>query len=83
MDYGADDFAVKPMSLESLINKVNMKLLEDAKKCCFCFCLERKVLPPHTSLCVLLLLSNIPPAPPTLRNFIINALPPRYHLLYI
>jgi DNA-binding response OmpR family regulator len=31
MDYGADDFAVKPMSLESLINKVNMKLLEDAK----------------------------------------------------
>jgi hypothetical protein len=43
----------------------------------------RKVLPPHTSLCVLLLLSNIPPAPPTLRNFIINALPLRYHLLYI
>jgi DNA-binding response OmpR family regulator len=31
VDYGADDFAVKPMSLESLINKVNMKLLEDAK----------------------------------------------------
>jgi DNA-binding response OmpR family regulator len=31
MDYGADDFAVKPMSLESLINKVNMKLLEAAK----------------------------------------------------
>jgi DNA-binding response OmpR family regulator len=28
MDYGADDFAVKPMSMESLINKVNMKLLE-------------------------------------------------------
>ena len=31
MDYGADEFAVKPMSLESLINKVNMKLLEAAK----------------------------------------------------
>jgi DNA-binding response OmpR family regulator len=31
MDYGADDFAVKPMSLESLINKVNIKLLEAAK----------------------------------------------------
>jgi DNA-binding response OmpR family regulator len=28
MDYGADDFAVKPMSMESLINKVNLKLLE-------------------------------------------------------
>ena len=28
MDYGADDFAVKPMSMESLINKVNMKLHE-------------------------------------------------------
>ena len=28
MDYGADEFAVKPMSMESLINKVNMKLLE-------------------------------------------------------
>ena len=31
MDYGADDFAVKPMSMESLINKVNIKLLEAAK----------------------------------------------------
>ena len=31
IDYGADDFAIKPMSMESLINKVNMKLLEDAK----------------------------------------------------
>ena len=32
MDYGADDFAVKPLSMESLINKVNMKLLEEAAK---------------------------------------------------
>jgi DNA-binding response OmpR family regulator len=32
MDYGADDFAVKPLSMESLINKVNMKLLEEATK---------------------------------------------------
>jgi DNA-binding response OmpR family regulator len=31
MDYGADDFAVKPMSLESLINKVNFQLLEVTK----------------------------------------------------
>jgi DNA-binding response OmpR family regulator len=31
MDYGADEFAVKPISMECLINKVNMKLLEDAK----------------------------------------------------
>ena len=31
MDYGADDFAVKPMSMEFLINKVNIKLLEAAK----------------------------------------------------
>jgi DNA-binding response OmpR family regulator len=31
MDYGADEFAVKPLSMESLINKVNMSLLEDAK----------------------------------------------------
>jgi DNA-binding response OmpR family regulator len=31
MDYGADEFAVKPMSMESLINKVNIKLLEAAK----------------------------------------------------
>lgn len=30
MDYGADDFAVKPISMESLINKVSMKLLEAA-----------------------------------------------------
>jgi DNA-binding response OmpR family regulator len=31
MDYGGNDFAVKPLSMESLINKVNMKLLEAAK----------------------------------------------------
>jgi DNA-binding response OmpR family regulator len=31
MDYGADDFAVKPLSMESLINKVNIQLLEVAK----------------------------------------------------
>jgi DNA-binding response OmpR family regulator len=31
MDYGADEFAVKPLSMESLINKVNIKLLEGAK----------------------------------------------------
>jgi DNA-binding response OmpR family regulator len=31
MDYGADEFAVKPLSIESLINKVNIKLLEAAK----------------------------------------------------
>ena len=31
MDYGADEFAVKPISMESLLNKVNLKLLEDAK----------------------------------------------------
>src|SRR5918995_1125372 len=31
MDYGADEFAVKPLSMESLINKVNIKLLESAK----------------------------------------------------
>jgi DNA-binding response OmpR family regulator len=31
MDYGADEFAVKPLSMESMINKVNLKLLEDAK----------------------------------------------------
>jgi DNA-binding response OmpR family regulator len=31
MDYGADEFAVKPLSMESLINKVNLKLLEDTK----------------------------------------------------
>jgi DNA-binding response OmpR family regulator len=32
MDYGADEFAVKPLSMESLINKVNIKLLEAAAK---------------------------------------------------
>ena len=32
IDYGADDFAVKPLSMESLINKVNIKLLEEAAK---------------------------------------------------
>ena len=31
MDYGADEFTVKPISMESLINKVNMKLLEAAR----------------------------------------------------
>lgn len=31
MDYGADEFAVKPLSGESLINKVNLQLLEAAK----------------------------------------------------
>ena len=31
MDYGADEFAVKPLSAESLINKVNLTLLEAAK----------------------------------------------------
>ena len=31
MDYGADEFAVKPLSMESLINKVTFQLLEDAK----------------------------------------------------
>jgi len=31
MDYGADEFTVKPLSMQSLINKVNLKLLEDAK----------------------------------------------------
>jgi DNA-binding response OmpR family regulator len=32
MDYGADEFAVKPLSMESLINKVNIELLEAAKE---------------------------------------------------
>ena len=32
MDYGADEFAVKPISMESLINKVNMQLLEEVAK---------------------------------------------------
>src|SRR5919112_3337597 len=31
MDYGADEFAVKPLSMESLINKVSLTLLEAAK----------------------------------------------------
>jgi DNA-binding response OmpR family regulator len=31
MDHGADEFALKPLSMESLINKVNLKLLEAAK----------------------------------------------------
>lgn len=31
MDYGADEFAVKPLSMESLIKKVNLILLEAAK----------------------------------------------------
>ncbi|HET6809304.1 MAG TPA: response regulator [Nitrososphaera sp.] len=31
MDYGADEFAVKPLSIESLIKKVNLTLLEAAK----------------------------------------------------
>jgi DNA-binding response OmpR family regulator len=31
MDYGADEFAVKPLSAESLIKKVNLTLLEAAK----------------------------------------------------
>ncbi len=32
MDYGADEFAVKPLSMESLINKVNIHLLEVANE---------------------------------------------------
>jgi DNA-binding response OmpR family regulator len=31
MDYGADEFSTKPISMETLINKVNLKLLEVAK----------------------------------------------------
>ena len=31
MDYGADEFALKPLSMESLINKVNIQLLEASK----------------------------------------------------
>ncbi|MDQ3909218.1 MAG: response regulator [Thermoproteota archaeon] len=31
MDYGADEFALKPLSMESLINKINLTLLEAAK----------------------------------------------------
>jgi DNA-binding response OmpR family regulator len=30
MDYGADTFAVKPISVETMINKVNSMLLESA-----------------------------------------------------
>jgi DNA-binding response OmpR family regulator len=32
MDYGADQFAVRPLSMESLINNVNSTLLEAAVK---------------------------------------------------
>jgi DNA-binding response OmpR family regulator len=31
MDYGADEFAIKPLSMESLINKIHANLLEHAK----------------------------------------------------
>ncbi|MFL6424456.1 MAG: response regulator [Nitrososphaeraceae archaeon] len=31
MDYGADEFAVKPISMESMINKVNLQLLDAAR----------------------------------------------------
>ncbi len=31
MDYGADEFAVKPLSVESMIKKINLTLLEAAK----------------------------------------------------
>ena len=31
MDYGADEFTVKPISMESMINKVNLQLLEAAR----------------------------------------------------
>src|SRR5215207_2922146 len=31
MDYGTDEFAVKPLSMESLTKKVNLTLLEAAK----------------------------------------------------
>ncbi len=31
MDYGADEFAVKPLSMESMMKKVNLTLLEAAK----------------------------------------------------
>ncbi len=30
MDYGADDFAIKPLSVESIVNKVNSLLLAEA-----------------------------------------------------
>jgi DNA-binding response OmpR family regulator len=32
IDYGADEFAVKPLSMESMINKVNIRLLELANE---------------------------------------------------
>ena len=35
MDYGADEFTVKPISIGSLINKVNLQLLEAAKSAFF------------------------------------------------
>jgi DNA-binding response OmpR family regulator len=31
MDYGADEFTVKPISMESIINKVNLQLLDAAR----------------------------------------------------
>ena len=31
IDYGADEFTVKPISMESMVNKVNLQLLEAAK----------------------------------------------------
>jgi DNA-binding response OmpR family regulator len=31
MDYGANEFTVKPISMESIINKVNLQLLEAAR----------------------------------------------------
>jgi DNA-binding response OmpR family regulator len=31
MDYGADEFTVKPISMETLINKVNLQLVEAAR----------------------------------------------------
>jgi DNA-binding response OmpR family regulator len=37
MDYGADEFTVKPISMETLTNKVNLQLLEAAKSTCFSF----------------------------------------------
>jgi DNA-binding response OmpR family regulator len=31
MDYGADEFAIKPLHMDSVIAKVNFTILEDAK----------------------------------------------------
>jgi DNA-binding response OmpR family regulator len=31
MDYGADEFTVKPISMETIINKVNLQLLDAAR----------------------------------------------------